>query len=273
MAKQLISAESKVIYLPLELIVPNRHQPRKFFNNEHIEELALSIKEYGVMQPISVRRSNGTYELVAGERRFRASKLAGHSTIPALIINVCDKDSAMLAIIENIQRENLNFIEEAMGFAKLISDFSFTQDALAKMLGKNQSTIANKLRVLKLPQTVKEKLLFYNLSERHGRALLKLPNEQLQLQVVEKIAAQSLNVKNTENLIESMLNSSSTAPKAKPNVKIKRIIKDIRLFSNSVKQSLDIMQESGFNTEYIVNEVNGGYEVTIKMQHPDLIKE
>ena len=169
----------KVMEIPIEKIVPNPYQPRRVFSQAALEELSNSIKSYGILQPITVRDINGNYELVAGERRFRAAKLANLEFVPAIINNMTDESSAVLALLENLQREDLNFIEEAMGYENLIKEHSFTQQQLAEKLGKNQSTIANKLRILRLPMEIKIKLVENDLTERHARALLKLPNEEL----------------------------------------------------------------------------------------------
>ena len=172
--------EKKVMEIPIDSIVPNPYQPRRVFSQSALEELSESIKVYGILQPITVRnKGNEEYELVAGERRLRASKLAGLATIPAIINNMSDESSAVLALLENLQREDLNFIEEAMGYENLIKEHSFTQQQLAGKLGKNQSTIANKLRILRLPTDIKIKLVENGLTERHARALLKLPEESL----------------------------------------------------------------------------------------------
>jgi len=273
MGSALLDTSKEIIYLPVDRVTPNPYQPRKFFNKDNIEELARSIKEYGVMQPISVRLINGvSYELVAGERRLRATRLAGISTIPAIVVNIKDQDSAMIAMIENIQRENLNYIEEAEGFQNLIEDYSFTQEELAKRMGKSQSTIANKIRILKLSKRIQKFLIENDLSERHARALLKISDEDKIMEILSKVVEQGLTVKKTEELVEKMLYQDSDQNEQKEEgKKIKRYIRDIRLFSNSIKQSIDIMKDSGFEADYIMDEVEGGYEVLIKLSYP-LIK-
>jgi len=252
-----------IIHLNVTEIAPNPYQPRRFFDKDKVHELSQSIKEYGVMQPISVRIINGnSYELVAGERRLRATKLAGLSTIPAIIINISEHDSAALALIENIQRENLNFIEEAIGFYNLLNDYNITQEELARRLGKSQSTIANKLRLLKLSKSIHKTLLENGLTERHARALLKLTSEQEQEKAISTILKNNYNVKQTEDLVERMLENEK---KSKRNIKITRKIKDFRLFSNSIKQSINIMEEAGFNCDYIVEENENELEIMIRV--------
>ena len=258
---------TEVLYLPVESVLPNPNQPRKFFDMGPLTELANSILEYGVMQPISVRQLGSQYELVAGERRLRASKLAKMATIPAVIVEIESKDSAFLALIENIQREDLNFIEEAEGFQRLMKDYDFTQEELAEKLGKSQSTIANKLRILRLSDRIHTIILENNLTERHARALLKLDSEKLQLTVLDKIIKHSLNVKNTEDLIEA-INKKSSIPMNKLNdTTEKRCIKDIRIFTNTVKQAVEIMNKSGVETLYDVVKRDDGYEITILVSY------
>ena len=164
--------DKRVMEIPIEDVVPNPYQPRKIFSQVSLEELSNSIKVYGIIQPITVRAKDGKYELIAGERRLRAAKLAELKTIPAIINNMNDESSAVLALLENLQREDLNFIEEAIGYENLIKEHAFTQQQLAEKLGKNQSTVANKLRILKLPNDIKMKLIENNLTERHARAFL-----------------------------------------------------------------------------------------------------
>ncbi|MCT4597296.1 MAG: nucleoid occlusion protein [Vallitalea sp.] len=253
-----------VTFISVNNIRPNPYQPRKVFDKLMLDELANSIKEFGIMQPISVRRINEEYyELIAGERRLRATKLAGLTEIPAIIIEVNDKDSAVIALIENLQRENLNYIEEAEGYYNLINDYDLTQEEVAKQVGKSQSTIANKLRILKLSKEVKKVLLDNNLSERHARALLKLPSEELQLSILNKVIEQSLNVKKTEELIDRTLNRIFEQENKKDKPVIKRYLKDIRIFTNTIKQAVDMMESSGIEVDYKVKEVDDSYEISI----------
>ena len=262
----LLNTETALLELPIEKIAPNPYQPRKFFDKEAIDELAKSIQEYGVLQPISVRLINGcAYELVAGERRLRASRVAGLETIPAVIVNIKDQDSAMLAIIENIQRENLNYIEEAIGYNNLLTDYKFTQEELARRLGKNQSTIANKVRLLRLSKKMQKMLIENNLTERHARALIRLEDEFSQMEILKKVLKNNLNVQKTEELVERALNATK---KENSQTKVRRIVKDIRLFNNSIMQSIDLMKESGYETEYIMDKVDEGYEILIRIAYP-----
>lgn len=256
--------EKRVMEIPIENIVPNPYQPRKVFSQSALEELSNSIKVYGILQPITVRVKNDKYELIAGERRLRAAKLANLETIPAIINNMSDESSAVLALLENLQREDLNFIEEAMGYENLIKEHSFTQQQLAEKLGKNQSTIANKLRILRLPSEIKIKLVENSLTERHARALLKLPNEELMKEVVDKVIKNELTVKKTEKLIKDILEDleDSKEPEKKQNIKGAM---GIRIYLNTIKQAFDAILSTGIEAKY--NEVDKGdyMEVVVKI--------
>lgn len=231
---------SQVIYVQIDNIRPNAYQPRKYFNEEALEELSQSIKQYGVIQPITVRRIGNVFELVAGERRWRASKLAGLKKIPCAIVDITNTESAEIALLENLQREDLNFIEEAEAYYNLINDHKFTQEKLAERMGKKQSTIANKLRLLKLSDDVRLKCLQGNLTERHTRALLSLPTEELQLEVIDEIMKESLNVKKTEEVINKILLrlAGEDLNASKKDKKIKGSF-PTKIYVNSIKQIFD----------------------------------
>ncbi|MCL2855429.1 MAG: ParB/RepB/Spo0J family partition protein [Defluviitaleaceae bacterium] len=266
--------DSKIHNLPVDKICPNPNQPRKYFEPMALVDLAQSIRQYGLLQPISVRAmENGDYELVAGERRLRATKLAEMAEIPAIIVDITDRDSAVLAMVENLLRQDINYIEEAEGFALLLENHGMTQEDLASQLGKTQSTIANKLRLLKLPRSVKRALVFKGLSERHARALLKVQKEadegkaeEIMLAVIEKIETENLTVQKAEELINRILSGKedkAKKPAAKPNLKIK----DLRLFTNTVKHAVGVMQDSGLNADYQVEEFEGGCTITVKVSY------
>ncbi len=220
-------------------IFPNTYQPRRFFNEEALEELSQSIKEHGIIQPITVRKRGESFELVAGERRWRAARMANLEVVPCNIIEITDTESAEIALLENLQREDLNFIEEAEAYFNLINDHKFTQDELAKRMGKKQSTIANKLRILKLSHTVREACLENKLTERHARALLSLPNEELQLNVINKIIKNSLNVKATEELINKELLKIAGEELSKKDKKRVKSIFPAKLYVNTIRQVFD----------------------------------
>ncbi|SNS54349.1 chromosome partitioning protein, ParB family [Anaerovirgula multivorans] len=260
------NAEKKVLEISIDSVISNPYQPRKSFSQTSLQELSQSIKSYGVLQPISVRQiGEGKFELIAGERRVKAARLANLITIPAIVNNQFnDKDSAVLAIIENLQREDLNFIEEAEGYANLIEDHGLTQQELAVRIGKNQSTIANKLRILRLGDEIKQKLLEHNLTERHGRALLKLPDEELRLMVLDKIIKNDYNVKKTEEFIQSMLEelTAEEEPKHKQNIKS---FMNYRIYINTIKQAYEAIKDKQGNAEFKQVDKGDFIEVTVKI--------
>ena len=261
-----VMEERKVMEIPIDLIDPNPYQPRKVFSQSALEELSESIKAYGILQPITVRKiSDNKYELVAGERRLRAAKLANLPTVPAIINNMSDEYSAVLALLENLQREDLNFIEEALGYENLIKDHSFTQQQLAEKLGKNQSTIANKLRILRLPNDIKDNLVESNLTERHARALLKLPDEELMRNVLDKVIKGELTVKNTEKLIKDLLKDIENAkePEKKQIVKIGNM--NLKIYLNTMKQAYDFILNTGIEAKYKETDKGDYVEVVVKI--------
>lgn len=263
MGNRALITSREIMYLPVDRIRPNPYQPRKIFERAKLDELARSIKEYGVMQPISVRLINGLcYELVAGERRLRATKIAGLTNIPAIVVNINDQHSAMLAMIENLQRQDLNYFEEAEGYQNLLSDYGFTQEELAERMGKSQSAIANKLRILKLPKGVQAFLLENELTERHARALLSLGTEEEQMQMLQQVVSEHMTVKATEECIEKY-SQRKTLKKPGTIQNIKGYIRDIRLFTNTIKQAVDMMQKAGVDTNYLVTEKEDGCDIHI----------
>lgn len=253
----------KVVSLPIHSIFPNPSQPRKFFDSVSLEELTESIEEFGIIQPISVRKIRGGYEIVAGERRFRAAENAGLDSIPAIILNVDEKKSALLALLENLQRDDLSFFEVAESYQNLIKTQGMTQEEIAKKLGKSQSNIANKLRLLRLYPRTRRLILEYSLSERHARALLHLTNEEAQLSAVRTINEKSLNVKESEELIKKMLK-----PPTPPAQRIKfKSFQDVRVFTNTIKKALDIMRDGGVNADMETNSFDWGIEYIIKVKN------
>jgi len=256
----------EIIYLPLDKVQANPYQPRRFFDRNSLDELAASIREYGVLQPISVRmRGNYRYELVAGERRLRASKLAGLSSIPAVVINISDQDSAVLALIENLQRQNLHFLEEAEGFQNLMTDYGLTQEEMAERVGKNQSTIANKLRVLRLSKEIQKILIEHELTERHARALLKLTDNLLQIEILKKVVKHGLTVRKTEELVEEALRKPE--PQDTGTSVIQHYIRDIRILANTIKGNLEMVQKSGVDTQFDMVQTEDGYDIHIKLAY------
>ena len=225
----------RVIFLPPRFIHPNPAQPRKVFREEALADLADSIRQHGILQPLSVRRVGTSYELIAGERRLRAAQMAGLTEIPCIVMNMDEKESGMAAMIENLQRQDLDFIEEAQGIARLMDTCSMSQDQAAKLLGKSQSAIANKLRILRHSPAVLNALRQAELTERHARALLKLPTENDKIAAISVISRLGLSVARTEKYIEDLLSDK--------NIKGKKV--NIGAFLNNLHQSLQRIQLSG----------------------------
>lgn len=255
--------EKNICYISPDLISPNIYQPRKFFNEEAIDELAQSIKVYGIIQPLTVRKIGADrYELVAGERRLRASKKIGLSEVPVILVDITDKDSAAIALLENLQREDLNFMEEAEAYHNLIKDHNYTQEQLAETIGKKQSTIANKIRLLKLDPEVRVVLLENKLTERHARALLKLPSSELQKKILKDIISKGLNVKKTEELIEKeLLKLTQQEVAADGKKKIKGVFSP-KVYINTVRQVFD---KYGIDAQYASKDMEDCIEITVKI--------
>ena len=237
------STDVQVLQVPLSRIVPNPYQPRKEFESEALSELADSIRQYGVLQPLLVAPGKGdTYILIAGERRLRASTMAGLGTVPVIVSEYTSQQIAEIALIENLQRKDLHYLEEAEGYEKLVNTFPLTQEAMAIRIGKKQSTIANKLRLLRLPVSVRRKLHDSELTERHARVLLKLENEDLQKDVLQKVLKGHLNVRQTEALVEKTLKEAGKLNEKKPRFVI---VNDVRIYLNSIKEVMETVQASG----------------------------
>lgn len=248
--------------IPIDHIIPNRYQPRTVFDDEKIEELARTIHIHGVIQPIVVREyDQDKFEIIAGERRWRAMKKLEWEEVPAIIKNLSDSETASVALIENLQREELSPIEEAMAYGKLLEIHSLTQEALAQRLGKGQSTVANKLRLLKLPQDVQDALLNKLITERHARSLIPLKNPLLQVQLLEEIIEKSLNVKQTEERVVKLLHQNEEKPKPKR----KAFSKDMRIAVNTIRQSLTMVSDSGINLDSEEAEFEDFYQFTIRI--------
>ena len=230
----------KVLFLPVEDIYPNPDQPRRVFSQPELEELAASIRALGVLQPLTVRRREGQWELVAGERRLRAAKLAGLSQVPCLSVQVDSQSSSLLALVENVQRRDLDFWEEALALRQILDTYHLSQEELARRVGRSQSAVANKLRLLKLPDEALALLRAHGATERHARALLRLDSPERQLEAAEQVAARGLTVAQTEALVEQLLEDSPRRRK-KPTF----ILKDVRLFLNTLSRSLELVRSAG----------------------------
>lgn len=235
----------RVLFLPVDAIQPNPYQPRRTFTQPELEELAASIRELGVLQPLTVRRREGRWELVAGERRLRAARLAGLESVPCLSIQTDSQSSSLLALVENLQRRDLDFWEEALAIRRLIDTYHISQEEVARRIGKSQSAVANKLRLLKLPEEVLSVLRDGRATERHARALLRLPDLERQLEAARQITSDRLTVAQTEALVDSILLAAAPPPRRQPTF----IIKDVRLFLNTITRSLDIMRSAGVDAQ------------------------
>lgn len=234
----------QVLLIPSDSIYPNPNQPRKVFDQSELVNLAISIRMNGILQPITVREIENGYELVSGERRLRASKLAGLLNVPCIVVDVNSLKSAIFALIENLQRQNLGYFEEAQAINKLMKDFSLSQDEAARRLGKAPSTVSNKLRLLSLPEEAREKLSQNGLSERHARALLRLEEGYI-MEVLSRVIEKKLNVSQTEKLVEEYVSKNK-----KPGRQTKIMFSDVKIFLNTINNALDTMQKAGIKAEF-----------------------
>ena len=251
---------TRVQYIPLGRIRPNPQQPRQGFDEVGLAELAASIRSCGILQPLTVRRAGDGYELVAGERRLRAARIAGLREVPCLVAQVGEEDSALLALMENLQRRDLDCWEEAAAIARLISRYGLSQEEAARRLGRAQPTVANKLRLLRLPEDVRNLLRENGLTERHARALLRLPDEEARLSALAEIVRRQMNVARTEEYVEQLL-----AEKPVPARSATYIIKDVRLFLNSTDRSFQLMRQSGVNADLGRRDTDSEILLTIRI--------
>lgn len=249
-------------FIDINKIVANANQPRTHFENEKIHELSVSIQQNGLLQPIVVRPYNGKYQIVVGERRFRACKLANLDEVPCIVQQLDEEQTATAAIVENIQRENLSPIEEALAYQQLIDTQNLTQEQLAKKVGKKQSTIANKLRLLQLPMTVQEAVRRRDITERHARALLKLDTTAKQNNMLREIMDKGLNVEQTEQKIKTKIEPkiSQTKPKTKS------ISQNLKIAMNTIQQAVQMVQQAGVETSVDTQETDEEVIYTIKMK-------
>jgi ParB family chromosome partitioning protein len=258
-----VTEETIVVQIHVDEIVSNPFQPRTVFDENSIRELAQTIRTHGIIQPIIVRRHQEHYELIAGERRWRAVRTLGWTTIPAIVRVMNDAQTASAALIENLQREGLTPIEEAVAYQQLLELHGLTQESLAQRLGKGQSTIANKLRLLNLPQEVQNSLLGRSITERHARALLALPSEELQLKLLAECIERGWNVKQMEERVKSLLTRMQVVEKKKPRKR--GLSRDIRLAINTIRQSLDLIEQSGLTVNYEEKDESDFYEIVIRV--------
>lgn len=267
----LLKNENKISDIPIIKIRPNKAQPRKVFNEDDLNALSMSITENGILQPLTVRKVSATeYELIAGERRLRASVMAGLRKVPCIVIKCSEKESAVYALLENLQRSDLGMFEDARGVSRLIRRYGLTQQEAAVKLGKTQSTIANKLRLLRLTYEEQEWIENAGLSERHARALLKLGDEGARREALSKIISENLNVQQAENYINLLLNSNPKDEKKQGFSKA--VIKDVRIFVNTINKAVDTMRLAGIDAQADKTDTDNFIEYTIripKKQIPD----
>ena len=257
--KNTLFQSGRIHMLPIERISPNPRQPRRHFPEQPLRELADSIRQHGVLQPLTVQKTPGGYVLVAGERRLRAAGLAGLTHVPCLLVRATPQDSALLALVENLQRCDLHYLEEAAAISKLITTYGMSQEEAARRLGRSQPAVANKLRLLKLPEDVIATLRSHRLTERHARSLLRLGSPEAQRAALEEILKRGLNVAQTEVYIDRLLQSGTAPRKAAPVYRIR----DVRLFLNTVKRSLAVMQSAGVNARCGKEETDREITLTI----------
>ena len=252
----------RVHLLPIDKIVPNPRQPRRHFDEQALRELAESIRQHGVLQPLSVQRTAGGYVLVAGERRLRAAGMAGLTHVPCLLVRASDEDSAVLALIENLQRCDLHYLEEAQAIARLIAQYGLSQEEAARRLGRSQSAVANKLRLLRLSEGCAALLRQYGLTERHARAVLRLEGEERQLAALRKMGETGMNVAAAEAYVEELLHE---VQRQEPPRRPIYVIKDVRLFLNSLRRGMDTIRRAGVDAQYDKEESEEGITITIRI--------
>jgi ParB family chromosome partitioning protein len=258
--KQKFKCSAEVYDIPQDLIIPNPNQPRKRFDFDGLEELAQSIRENGILQPITVRSTQDKkFELIAGERRLRAARLVGMTKIPALVIDMQQKDSALFALIENLQRQDLSFFEEAEAIETLITDYKMSRDDVAKKLSIAQSTLSNKLRILKLPEEMRFRLAKAGLTERHARALLSLEDDAQRERALSIMIDRHLTVQESERMIEQMLSRNS---KTRTNL---RGLRDVRLFINTLNHAVDTIRRAGVDADTARSETEEYIEYIVRI--------
>jgi ParB family chromosome partitioning protein len=261
------SSGSSLKSIPIDLVDPNPYQPRTHFDPAGLEELAASIKEQGVLQPVIAAPVGERFQLIAGERRFRASQMAGLSLIPAVVVEASPSEMAMIALVENLQRRDLNAVEEAEGFKRLCEEFQLTQEELAKRLGKSQAAVANKMRLLKLPSQVRESISREIITERHARALLSLGGEKAQIAALEEVVRRGLTVRETESLVKGMCEKAAPSVKSgeKAGRRVVRVFKDCRLFRNSLVGLVREMEKGGAQVQLEETMEADFYEATVRV--------
>ena len=260
--KNALYQSSRIHMLPIERITPNPRQPRRHFPEQPLRELADSIRQHGVLQPLSVQKADGAYVLVAGERRLRAAGLAGLTHVPCILVKVTPQDSALLALVENLQRSDLHYLEEAAAISRLITTYGMSQEEAARRLGRSQPAVANKLRLLRLSGECGELLRKYELTERHARALLRLEEEDARLSALRYMGEKRLTVAAAEEYIEAQLQKKQREAKGKKPL---FIIKDVRLFLNSVDRGMETIRRAGVDARFYRQDSEESITITIQI--------
>lgn len=258
-------ATNQIQFIPHDLIKPNPQQPRVRFDYNELEGLACSIRANGLLQPINVRAlENDEFELISGERRLRAARMIGMTKIPCIVMNVSDQQSALFAIIENVQREDLDFFEEAVAIERLMTEYGLSQDEIANKLGKAPSTLSNKLRLLRLPDEIRDKISYAGLSERHARALLTLPDNNTRKRVLDIVIERHLTVAETERLIQDVHRRRKAPKKAQT-----KAYKDMRIFLNTLNHAVDSIRKAGIEADTAKSETDEYFEYVIRISKPE----
>lgn len=267
MKQQRVKSTAEIYNIPQAMIVPNPNQPRKRFDYDELENLAQSIRENGILQPITVRkREDKKYELVSGERRLRAARLVGMVKIPSIVINIDDKNSAMFSIIENLQRQSLNFFEEAEAIEKLVGEYAMSREEVALKLGLAPSTVSNKLRILRLPEEMRFELARAGLTESHARALLMLEDDNQRTRALSIIVDRHLNVAESERMINQMINRNNRSRNPL------RGIRDVRLFINTLNHAVDTIRRAGVEADAARSETEEYIEYVVRIPKSEQLR-
>lgn len=256
-----IKTAGHILLIPQEDILPNRSQPRRRFDSDALEELAESIRQNGVLQPLIVRRNeNGSFELIAGERRLRAARIVGIRRMPCVVMDVSDEKSAVFALLENVQRQDLGFFEEAEAISRIMQQYDLSQEELAARIGKAPSTVSNKLRLLRLPEDVRREIVRMDLTERHARALLRLDTADCMRRALTQIVASHMTVAQTDAYISSLLK-----PAEKPRKQPLILFKDVRVFVNTLTHAVDTMRRAGIEADAVKTETEDHIEFVVRI--------
>lgn len=267
MKQQRVKSTAEIYNIPQAMIVPNPNQPRNRFDYDELENLAQSIRENGILQPITVRkREDKKYELVSGERRLRAARLVGMVKIPSIVINIDDKNSAMFSIIENLQRQSLNFFEEAEAIEKLVGEYAMSREEVAQKLGLAPSTVSNKLRILRLPEEMRFELARAGLTESHARALLMLEDDNQRARALSIIVDRHLNVAESERMINQMINRNNRSRNPL------RGIRDVRLFINTLNHAVDTIRRAGVEADAARSETEEYIEYVVRIPKSEQLR-